>query len=296
LDQAVHSPSYDEGRDPQAAFYGGTFTGLPVARMKEFLEAVRPYIEDGRVRSIRVSTRPDALDEERLKVLKAHHVRTVELGVQSMDDRVLIRARRGHTAQDVAAAVRVLKQEGFQVGVQLMPGLPGDSEEIFRSTIEAVIALRPDMVRLYPALAIAGTALARRVEAGTYHPLTLDTAVAWCVDATIRLETNGVPVIRIGLMSSPSLIEPGRVVAGPWHPAFGFLVRSAIYHRAMEANLPVHGTAREIAIFAPGSEIPLIRGHRNQGLRRIEEKTGATVIGVQADETVPKGRVRLRTR
>jgi histone acetyltransferase (RNA polymerase elongator complex component) len=296
LDRAVHSTTYDSGRNPEVAFYGGTFTGLPVERMKRLLEAVRPYIEDGLIRSIRVSTRPDSIDEERLGILKAFHVTTVELGVQSMDDRVLTMARRGHSAADVTGAVRLLKRSGFKAGVQLMPGLPGDSRETFRATIEEVISLSPDMVRLYPALVIAGTGLARMVEAGTYRPLTLEAAIDRCVDGTIRLEANGIPVIRIGLMSSPSLLEPGRIAAGPWHPAFGFLVRSAIHHRAIEPDLPAPGTVGEIRIVAPGLEIPLVRGHRNQGIRVIEEKTGATVIGIAADETVPRGRIRIEAR
>jgi histone acetyltransferase (RNA polymerase elongator complex component) len=296
LDQAVHSTSFDSGRNPEAAFYGGTFTGLPEERMKALLAAVKPYLEAGVIRSIRVSTRPDFIDGERLAILKAWGVETVELGVQSMDDRVLTLARRGHTVADVTAAVRLLKDGGFRVGAQLMPGLPGDSAETFRATIEAVLALRPDMVRLYPAVVIAGTGLARMFDAGAYRPLTLDEAVERCVEGTIRLERNGIPVIRIGLMSSPSLLEPGRIIAGPWHPAFGFLVRSAIYHEAITSELPARGTAGKIAIFAPGSEIPLLRGHGNLGIQLIERKTGARVVGTVADDTLPGGRIRIEER
>jgi len=292
----VHSRTFDPARNPEVAYYGGTFTGLPVERMKQLLEGVAPYIEAGQISSVRVSTRPDFIDEDRLSILKAACVRTVELGVQSMDDRVLTMARRGHSAADVKTAVHLLKQEGFKVGIQLMPGLPGDLKETFQQTIEAVISLRPDMVRLYPALVIAGTGLAQMFKAGRYRPLTLQEAIDRCVEGTIRLEANGISVIRIGLMSSPSLLEAGRMVAGPWHPAFGFLVRSAIHHRAIEPDLPARGTAREIRIFARAPEIPLVRGHRNRGIRMIEEKTGATVIGVAADETVPEGRVRITRR
>ena len=291
--QAVHSRTFDAGRNPEVAFYGGTFTGLPAERMKELLDAVGPYIEDGLIRSIRVSTRPDFIDEDRVSILKASHVDTVELGVQSMDDRVLAMARRGHSAADVIQAVLLLREDGLKVGVQLMPGLPGDSEETLCATIEAVISLAPDMARLYPALVIAGTGLARMYEAGTYRPLTLDEAVNRCADGTIRLEGSGIPVIRIGLMSSPSLLEPGRIVAGPWHPAFGFLVRSRIYHQAIEPDLPARGTAGQIRIVASAKEVPLLRGHRNMGIQKIEEKTGAAIIGITADDTVPHGRIRI---
>jgi histone acetyltransferase (RNA polymerase elongator complex component) len=296
LDQAVRSKTFDPGRDPEVAFFGGTFTGLPVERMKTLLAAVGPYVAAGLIRSIRISTRPDAIDPERLALLKAYHVRTVELGVQSMDDRVLEMSRRGHSARDVTVAVGLLKERGFRVGVQLMPGLPGDSPEAFRATIATVVSLGPAMARLYPAVVIAGTGLARMFEAGTYRPLTLAEAVLRCVEGTMRLEKNGIRVIRIGLMSSPSLLEPGRIVAGPWHPAFGFLVRSAIHHRAIEPDLPDRGAAGRIVIFAPGPEIPLVRGHQNQGTRSIERQTGARVVGVVADDTIPRGRIRVETR
>jgi len=296
LEKAISSKRFDARRNPEVAFYGGTFTGLPKERIKELLEAVAPYIRDRFIRSIRVSTRPDFIDEERLRIMKAFHVRTVELGVQSLDEDVLLMARRGHTAGDVIRAVQILKRSGFKVGIQLMPGLPGDSEERFRATIEKVVGLDPDMVRLYPALVIEGTGLARMYAKGSYRPLTLEEGVNLCVDGVARLETNGIPVIRIGLMSSPSLIEERRIVSGPWHPAFGFLVRSAIHQKAIDPDLPAPGTAKRIKIFAPEREIPLIRGYKNRGIRIIEEKTGAEVLGITVDDTLPGGRVRIEKR
>ena len=296
MSRAINSKKFDTGRNPEVAFYGGTFTGLPKERIRQLLHAVAPYIKDRLIRSIRISTRPDFIDEERLNIMKACHVETVELGVQSMDDGVLSMARRGHTTGDVTRAVQILKKWRFRVGIQLMPGLPGDSRERFRATIEKVIHLGPDMVRIYPAMVIAGTGLARMYEEGRYQPLTLDEAVDLCVDGTIRLEENGIPVIRIGLMGSPSLVEAGRMVSGPWHPAFGLLVRSAIHQKTIEPYLPPLGTAEQIKIFAPETEVPLIRGHKNRGIRMIEEKTGAKVLGITVDDTVLRGRVRVEKR
>jgi histone acetyltransferase (RNA polymerase elongator complex component) len=296
LEKAISSKKFDTRRNPEVAFYGGTFTGLPKELIKELLKAVAPYIRDRRINSIRVSTRPDFIDEERLKIMKAYHVSTVELGVQSLDEDVLLRARRGHTAGDVTRAVQILKRRGFKVGIQLMPGLPGDSAERFRATIERVIGLDPDMVRLYPALVIEGTGLARMYTEGRYRPLTLERGLDLCVNAVTRLETNGIPVIRIGLMSSPSLLEERRIVSGPWHPAFGLLVRSAIHQKAIESDLPAPGTARRIRLFAREREIPMIRGYKNRGIRIIEEKTGAEVLGITADDTLPGGRVRIEKR
>jgi len=293
LNTAINAGGFDVRRSPEVAFFGGTFSSLPKDRMRGLLDSVMPYIGKGYIRSIRVSTRPDCLDNERLEIMKTHGVETVELGAQSMDDEVLSLSHRGHTAQDTVRAVHALKAGRFRVGIQLMPGLPGDSEKKFRATISKVIDLCPDMVRLYPALVIRGTGLEGMYREGRYCPLSLQKGVEICVESCIRLETNGIPVIRIGLMSSPTLLEKGQIVSGPWHPAFGFLVRSAIHEKKIRPDLPGPGGASELVIFAPKREIPLVRGFRNRGLRAIEAKTGARVVGVRPDDTLPAGTVRI---
>ena len=293
LDTAICSTGFDPKLKPEVAFYGGTFTGLPLETARKYLEVVGPYLKKDLFRSIRVSTRPDAIDTDRLEMLKNHGVRTVELGVQSMDDSVLSLSQRGHTADDTVRAVEILKKMGFRIGVQLMPGLPGDTKDIFRSTITRVIGLQPDMVRLYPVLVIRGTGLEHWYKEGRYFPLETGEAVDICIESCIRLESEGIPVIRIGLMSSPSLLEKGQILAGPWHPSFGFLVRSGIYHRKIEADLPASGQVEQINLKAPGREIPLLRGYKNQGLELIEAKTKAKIIRVEADESVPSGRVKV---
>jgi len=292
LDAAIRAKSFRSRQNRELAFYGGTFTGLEKAHMESLLKAAEPYVRNGTVQSIRISTRPDSLDAERLGILKAYHVATVELGVQSMDDRVLSLSQRGHTADDTVKAVRMLKDHGFRVGIQLMPGLPGDSKENFLATIEKVLALEPHMARLYPALVIKGTGLARMYAKGAYRPFSLHEAVNLCVESVIRLEKKGIPVIRIGLMNSPALTEKDRIVSGPWHPAFGFLVRSAIHIKGIAGGLPAPGEAEQIGVYSPMREIPLVRGYKNQGVQKIEKITGARVMGVFPDETVPGGRVR----
>ncbi|MCG6877904.1 MAG: radical SAM protein [Deltaproteobacteria bacterium] len=292
LDTATRAERFGSYKDRELAFYGGTFTGLSKTRMKSLLDAAAPYIQNGTLKSIRISTRPDSLDAERLAILKAYHVTTVELGVQSMNDRVLTLSRRGHTAKDSEAAVRMLKSHGFSVGIQLMPGLPGDSEESFLATVEKVLALKPQMVRLYPALVIKGTGMARLHAEGTFKPFSLEEAVNICINSVMLFEQNGIPVIRIGLMGSPSLTKRDRIVSGPWHPAFGFLVRAAIHFKSIAPDLPVFGEASQLRIHAPAKEIPLVRGYKNHGLRKIEQMTGATVMGVMPDDTVPSGKIR----
>ena len=276
------------------AFYGGTFTRLHVDRIKELLSAVSSYLKEGLFKSIRVSTRPDALDPGCLQVMKTYGVTTVELGAQSMDNHVLSLSRRGHTAEDTVGAVERLRRSGFKVGVQLMPGLPGDDEETFRVTITKTIRLNPDMVRLYPAVVIQGTEMADMYRQGRYQPMDVGEAVQICSEACMRLEDKSIPVIRMGLMSSPSLLLKGQIVAGPWHPAFGFLVRSTVHHRRLEPTLPRSGVSSTVIVAAPQREIPLVKGFKNQGLKWIEKRIGAKVVRVEPDDSVLPGRIRVR--
>jgi histone acetyltransferase (RNA polymerase elongator complex component) len=293
LNEAINSPRFALSKEREVAFYGGSFTSLGTNRMTELLEVVKPYLQQGLFSSIRVSTRPDEIDEERLNLMRNFGVSTIELGVQSMDDWVLTLSRRGHSADDTVESVKMIKRYGFKVGVQLMPGLPGDSEEKFFKTVNEVIGLQPDMARLYPAIVIDGTELADWYNHKRYQPLTLEEAVLICSESCIRLESRGIAVIRIGLMSSPSLLKEGQIVAGPWHNAFGFLVRSDMHLKSIKRFLPRHGKVSKIGIRAPRREIPLVRGYKNQGLRLMEKKTGAKIIYVKADDSVADGRIGL---
>ena len=261
--------------------------------MRELLEAVAPFVREGLFKSIRVSTRPDSIQKEQLHLMKEQGVATVELGTQSMDDGVLELSRRGHTARDTVESVYLLRAHGFKVGIQLMPGLPGDSEYTFLKTVDEVTKLSPDMVRLYPTLVIKGTELATWYEENRYDPLSLDAAVRICHRSCVRLEQRGIPVIRIGLMSSPTLLPSDEIVAGPWHGAFGFLVRSGIHQDKIASCLPTPGVADQMRLRVPPTEIPLVRGYKNRGLRLIEAKTGARVVDTIGDDAVPSGQVRV---
>jgi histone acetyltransferase (RNA polymerase elongator complex component) len=291
IEQAVQSKHFANQKLREIAFYGGTFTSLPAVSMNKMLDVVKPFLEEGIIQSIRVSTRPDALDEDKLDILESYGVATVELGIQSMDDEVLLLSNRGHTSRETVDAFRVLRSRGFNVGAQLMPGLPGDSQELFLETIDKVIALKPDMARLYPTLVIRGTKLAQRYNQGNYTPMELDDTVNLCKEACIRLENAGIPVIRIGLMSSPSLLRRGEILAGPWHPSLGFLVRSAIHLAKVKPYLPTMEEPRDIVLHAPKKEIPLITGHKKSGIRQIESMTGGVIKEIISDDSIPSGQV-----
>ena len=292
IETAIRSRKYDP-LHAEVAFYGGTFTNLNLGAMNELLGAVAPFLEKGLFAGVRVSTRPDSLDLRKLGLMKRAGVRTVELGVQSMDDHVLALSGRGHSAVDSENAVGLLKRYGFRAGVQLMPGLPGDSRKVFLSTVKKVVELEPDMARIYPALVIKDTGLARMYEHGDYAPLALSEAVEICAEGCGMLENAGIPVIRIGLMSSPDLLLRGRILAGPWHAAFGFLVRCRIYQKIIEPQLPSYGRMERFTVRVRNRDVSLLRGHRNEGMKRISLMTGAEVLAVEGDNRLPPGKIEV---
>ncbi len=290
LEDAVRSPRVRAAAHSEIAFYGGTFTGLSPKVMEGLLKAAFSRVLKGPFRGIRVSTRPDALDDERLSLLGRYGVNTVELGVQSMHDDVLRRSRRGYASETVAGAVERLRRWGFEVGIQLMPGLPGDSPSRFFETVERSVALRPGMVRLYPTVVLEDTVLADWTRQGRYRPLSLEDAVTLCADACGRFEARGIPVIRIGLFSEDDLRKEGGLVAGPWHPALGFLVRSELYHRSIRGLGAAARGAQGLLVRVHPNDVPLLRGHRNQGLRALEKRAGGRAVEVVLDEDAPRGR------
>jgi len=295
IESAMGSKSFFSHTHREIAFYGGTFTSIPTSAMVGMLSAVRSFMQEGIITAIRLSTRPDSIDEEKINILESYGVTTVELGVQSMDDEILALSNRGHTAEDTVNAFRLLKKRGFKVGAQLMPGLPGDSREIFIDTIEKVISLNPHMARLYPTLVLKGTKLAQWYGEGKYAPMSLDDTISVCKEACIQLETSGIPVIRIGLMASSSLLAEGEILAGPWHPCLGFMVRSAMHIDMMRPYLPAPGETKTMTLHAHWRDIPLLKGYRNNGLRHLESITGARIENILPDDSIAPGEVAYET-
>lgn len=225
-------------KDAEIAFFGGSFTAIERSYMTELLEAAYPYVKDGSIGGIRVSTRPDAVDDEVLEVLKRYGTTTVELGAQSMCDDVLSINRRGHTAADVVSAAKRVKAHGFSLGLQMMTGLALADDRKDMETCEALIALRPDFVRIYPTIVLKSTYLAQLFHQGEYLPQTLENAVDLCCRLVERFEEENIPVIRLGLHT----IDEDAYVAGPWHSAFGELCKSRIFYNKVIAKLSRKGT------------------------------------------------------
>lgn len=282
-------------RTVQVAFYGGSFTALPLPIQKELLCSAAPFLEKGLIHSLRLSTRPDSISPECLEILTAHKVATVELGVQSMDDEVLRISQRGYGKQVVIKAVRALLQKNFEVGIQLMIGLPGESSQRFTATVEAVIELKPHFVRLYPTLVIKGTLLERWFQQGFYRPLPLEEALAYTKTALQQFRQARVPVIRVGLQPTPSLETPGTIVAGPYHPAFRQLVESSLLYEQAASLLACSGIGGENSptfLISP-QDISTFYGQGRHNMKRLRETFGLQEITVKPDPQQERGTIAL---
>ena len=213
----------------EISFFGGTFTAIREEKQRELLAVAKEYKEKGLIDKIRMSTRPDAINEYILSYLKDYKADIIELGVQSLSGNVLISAGRGHSVKDVVDASKLIKEHGFTLGHQIMPGLPNDDFDLDILTVKKSIELEPDIVRIYPALVIKDTPMELMYNRGEYKPYTLEQAVEISKKLYRLYEDNNIQVIRIGLQPTDTIREGGDVVAGPFHPAFRELVEGSIF-------------------------------------------------------------------
>jgi histone acetyltransferase (RNA polymerase elongator complex component) len=270
-------------RPVEVAFYGGTFTSLSKEEQRGLLDPLQPLIGSGGVSSVRISTRPDAINGEISGFLAEMGVGTVELGCQSMDDEVLEHSGRGHTAMHTVEASMDLKSAGLSVGIQLMPGLPGDTMEKSMASLDSALALEPDFLRIYPAVVIEGTGLADLYREGRYQPMELEDAVQLCKVMLHRARAAGFRVVRMGLQASPELDSPGTVLAGPYHPAFRQLVEAELcYDLLVQLIRELPGIDR-VSISCAPSRISDVIGHRRGNLQRLWAEHGVEVAAVRGD-------------
>lgn len=218
-----------ESKGGEIAFFGGSFTAIERETMVSLLSAAYRYVENGSFKGIRISTRPDAVDEEICEILKTYGVTAVELGAQSLDDRVLMLNKRGHTADDIAKATKLLQKNGFETGLQMMTGLYGSTDEDSIETARKIIGLNPDTVRIYPTVVLENTELCELYRKGEYHPQGVEEAAELCAELLQMFEEAGIKVIRTGLHSGGDV--EGGFVAGAYHPAFKEICESKIYLR-----------------------------------------------------------------
>ncbi len=218
-------------QNTEIAFFGGSFTAIDREYMLSLLEATKEFIGKDKFMGIRVSTRPDFIDDEILSLLKEYNVTSIELGVQSLDDEVLKANRRGHDSKIVDFAVSKIKEYGFSLGLQMMVGLYKDTKEKLYKTAQKIIDYRPDTVRIYPTVVLEGTYLDELYKSGEYTPVSLNEAVEICADLLLKFEQEDINVIRLGLHASESV--GAQMTAGAYHPAFRELCENRIYLNAV---------------------------------------------------------------
>lgn len=276
IEGAVPAP---EGMRRQLAFYGGSFTAIPVDEQLSLLNAAREYLRQGDIQSLRLSTRPDAIDLPTLQRLREYSVETIELGAQSMDDEVLRLSGRGHTAADVENASRLIKAGGFRLILQMMTGLPGDSDEKAIETARRIIALEPDGVRVYPTVIVRDTALYDLWQAGRYKEHSVEDAVRVCAKLLPMFDEAGIPVIRLGLNPTEEL-SSGSAAGGAYHPALGELVKSRIMLNRARELLTGVPAGSSVSIGVHKSRVSQMVGQHRQNIDALKRELSLKEVKV----------------
>lgn len=271
-----------DGTEIEAAFYGGSFTAIPADEQTALLSAAEPFLKSGRIRALRLSTRPDAIDAQTLERLRRFGVETIELGAQSMDERVLEMSGRGHTAEDTVRAAEMIKAAGFRLVLQMMTGLPGADRESDLRSAEKIAALMPDGVRIYPTVVIKDTALCDMWRSGEYAEHTVEDAVDLCAEIVPMFEERGIGIIRLGLNPTEEL-SGGAAVAGAYHPAMGELVRSRILRKRAEALLD-DCSGEEVILGVHPSRVSAMTGQHRCNIDYLCGRFELSGLKVRAEE------------
>ena len=287
----------DETMYKEIAYFGGSFTGIDIEKQKEYLEIANVYIKNKKVNGIRISTRPDYINKDILKMLKKYNVKTVELGVQSTNDYILKRCDRGHTFEDVRKASKLIRKYWFNLGHQMMVGLPESTKLDEIRTAKDLIRLKPKMVRIYPVLVIKGTKLERELEDDEYKPLTVLQAVERCKELLYLFNKKNIQVIRIGLQNTDEITDPNNkeseVIAGPYHPAFGQLVEDSIWYDSIVDKIKkINDKVKEVKVKVNFADMNNVIGHKKSNIKRIKETYDVDVI-VEVDNKIKKGKSEL---
>ena len=288
----------DKDSKKEVAFFGGSFTGIDVDKQEEFLQTAYNYIKEGKIDSIRISTRPDYIDRETLKRLKKYKVETIELGVQSANDYILKQSNRGHTFQDVRKASKLIRWYRFQLGHQMMVGLPESTRLDEINTAKELIKLRPKMVRIYPVLVIKNTRLEKEYLNGNYKPLTVVQAVETCKELVNMFNKKKIEIIRIGLQNTDEISDPNNekseVVAGPYHPAFRQLVESGLWYDMIVSKIKqLNVKVKKVEVTVNPLDVNNVIGHKKENIEKLKEMYTLELI-VKQDENIKQGKMELK--
>ncbi len=282
--KAVLTATESKGYDPnntEIAFFGGSFTAIEREYMLSLLKTAYFFVESGVVKGIRISTRPDAIDREILNILKKYGVTAIELGAQSLDDNVLRLNDRGHTAQDVEKSSLLIKEYSFSLGLQMMTGLYGDTNTGAMRTLQKIISLKPDTLRIYPTIVLKHTHLCELYESGEYRPQDIKDAVELCADLIKKLKETDIRLIRLGLHS----IDESFFVDGPWHPSFSELCYSQMYLEYVKEKITESG---KYILHVSPRDVSKMIGQRRSNIRRLRMfGADCTVVGDNFDQNNP---------
>lgn len=282
----------NEDAHKEVAFFGGSFTGIEPEKQEELLQAAYEYVENGEIDSIRVSTRPDYIDKTILKRLKKYKVKTIELGVQSSNDYILKQAKRGHTFEDVKKASKLIRRYGFDLGHQMMVGLPESTRIDELNTAKDLAKLKPKMIRIYPVLVIKNTELARMYQSGEYEPVTLEQAIETCKELYYFFEKKHITIIRMGLQNTDLISNPdnleSEVLAGPYHEAFGQLVESRIWYDSIVNKIKQFNVkVKEVEIELNPRDVNHVIGHKKENINKLKEFYEVDVKIIQNEKKIP---------
>ena len=292
-----HLKYIKENSKVEIAFFGGSFTGIDEEKQEELLETAYEYIKNKKAESIRISTRPDYIDKKILKRLKKYKVKTIELGVQSANDYILKKAGRGHTFEDVVKASKLIRRYGFDLGHQMMVGLPESTTLDEINTAKKLIKLKPKMVRIYPVLVIKNTKLEKDYNNKSYKPLTVVQAVETCKELVKLFTKKHIDVIRIGLQPTDTIANPdneqSEVVAGPFHPAFRQLVESSLWYDSIVDKIKQLNTkVKEVEATVNPIDVNNVIGQKRENIEKLKEIYDVDLI-VKADEKIKQGKSKI---
>ena len=288
----------DKDAKKEVAFFGGSFTGIDVNQQEEFLQTAYNYIKERKIDSIRISTRPDYIDRETLKRLKKYKVETIELGVQSANDYILKQSNRGHTFQDVKKASKLIRWYRFNLGHQMMVGLPESTRLDEINTAKELIKLKPKMVRIYPVLVIKNTKLEKEYLNGNYKPLTVVQAVETCKELVSMFNKKKIEIIRIGLQNTDEISDPNNeqseVVAGPYHPAFRQLVESGLWYDMIVSKIKqLNVKVKKVEVIVNPQDVNNVIGHKRENIEKLKEMYTLELI-VKQDKNMKQGKMELK--
>lgn len=290
LNKVVQEMSQQELEKSEIAFFGGSFTAIEKSYMLELLQAASEFVEAGKFSGIRISTRPDAIDDDILSLLKKYHVKAIELGAQSMNDDVLFENFRGHTAQQVCDAANLIKSYCFSLGLQMMTGLYRDNNAGAIETANCLINLKPDTVRIYPTVVLKGTYLAELFKRGIYTPPQIEETVLLCADLMDMFEENNIRVIRVGLHDQPEIRE--NFIGGAYHPALGELIQGErLYRKAMHLFCTNAIEKGNVCVGVNPTIISQLIGQKKKNIHRFEKE--GYYVRVTSDKNIPPYEIKL---